>query len=367
MKLAILGMGKSAPPASITQEEAVRIGAVLGRQSADAVKRLSRIYSQTGIERRHIALGATLINDLLDGTRHSESVFLPLQGLESAGPTTGQRMKLYAELAAPLAADAARHALHEARWHPEDVTHIVTVSCTGFCAPGVDFALIDQLRLPPTVQRTHVGFMGCHGALNGLRVASAFAGANPAARVLLCAVEIASLHYQYGSNPQHLIPNALFGDVRRHGRTRLSGTVYDGWSVAATGSCLFPNSADAMTWSIGDHGFEMALSKQTPDLIARNLRPWLTQWLDECGLCLDDIKSWAVHPGGPRILTAVEEALNLKPEQTNVSREVLSSFGNMSSPTVLFIVERLRSRSAPRPALALAFGPGLVAEAALFD
>lgn len=367
MKLAILGMGKAAPSTSITQDEAVRIGAVLGHQSAEAEKRLSRIYRQTGIERRHIALGAPLISDLLKGTRHSESVFLPMDSPEGAGPTTGQRMKLYAELAAPLAIDAARQALHEASWQPEEVTHIITVSCTGFYSPGVDGALIEELRLPATAQRTHLGFMGCHGAINGLRVASAFAGADPAARVLLCAVEVPSLHYQYGGNPQQIVPNALFGD----GAAAVAGArglpARDGWSVAATGSCLFPNSAEAMTWTIGDRGFEMTLSKQTPDLIARNLRPWLSEWLDGRGLCLDDIQSWAVHPGGPRILTAVEEALNLKPEQTYASREVLSAFGNMSSPTVLFIVEKLRSRFAPRPALALAFGPGLVAEAALFD
>jgi predicted naringenin-chalcone synthase len=122
-----------------------------------------------------------------------------------------------------------------------------------------------------------------------------------------------------------------------------------------------------LTWTIGDHGFEMTLSKQVPGLIARHLRPWLEEWLGGLGRRVADIRSWAIHPGGPRVLSAVEEALNLTPEQTSASREVLAACGNMSSPTVLFIVDRLRARQAPRPALTLAFGPGLVVEAALFE
>jgi predicted naringenin-chalcone synthase len=121
-----------------------------------------------------------------------------------------------------------------------------------------------------------------------------------------------------------------------------------------------------MTWNIGDHGFTMTLSPRVPDLIAAHLRPWLEQWLGQHGLGLERVASWAVHPGGPRILSAVEKALGLPREATAVSREVLAACGNMSSPTVLFILDRLRERSAPRPCVALGFGPGLVAEAMLF-
>lgn len=120
-----------------------------------------------------------------------------------------------------------------------------------------------------------------------------------------------------------------------------------------------------MTWVIGDHGFEMTLSRRVPELIQKCLRPWLTHWLEEEGIRLEEVGSWAIHPGGPRILSAVEESLGLSPEATRVSRGVLSSCGNMSSPTVLFILDRLRSRNAPRPCVLLGFGPGLVAEAAL--
>jgi predicted naringenin-chalcone synthase len=121
-----------------------------------------------------------------------------------------------------------------------------------------------------------------------------------------------------------------------------------------------------MTWHVGDHGFDMTLSTRVPNLIAANLRPWVDRWLRSHGLSIDVVGSWAIHPGGPRVLTDVEQALGLSPAMTTVSREVLGECGNMSSPTVLFLLDRLRRRQASRPCVALGFGPGLVAEAALF-
>jgi predicted naringenin-chalcone synthase len=209
--------------------------------------------------------------------------------------------------------------------------------------------------------------MGCHGAINGLRVANAFAGSDPEARILLCATELCSLHYHYGWDPEKMIANAIFGDASAAVVGIPSGQApKDAWKVAATGSCLIPDSAQAMTWSIGDFGFQMTLDKRVPGLIARHLRPWLEGWLAQQDLRLGDVGSWAIHPGGPRILGAVEEALGLDSEQTAVPREIFAAYGNMSSPTVLFIVERFRQRRAALPCLALGFGPGMVAEVVLF-
>ncbi|HEX6984907.1 MAG TPA: 3-oxoacyl-[acyl-carrier-protein] synthase III C-terminal domain-containing protein, partial [Planctomycetaceae bacterium] len=139
-----------------------------------------------------------------------------------------------------------------------------------------------------------------------------------------------------------------------------------GLSLIASGSFVVPDTADAMTWGIGDHGFEMTLSPRVPDLIHQALRPWLEGWLASQGVPLDRVGSWAVHPGGPRILSAAAEALGLPPESLAVSRDVLRDYGNMSSPTVLFLLDRLRRQNAPRPCVALGFGPGLTIEAALF-
>ena len=157
------------------------------------------------------------------------------------------------------------------------------MSCTGFFAPGLDLALIRGLGLPATVECAQVGYMGCHGAMNGLRVARAFGAADPEARVLLCATELCSLHYNYGWDPQKIVANAIFSD----GAAAVVGTGgQEPWHVTATGSCLLPESADAMTWTIGDHGFEMTLSRRVPELIARHLRPWLESWLAQHDVAL---------------------------------------------------------------------------------
>jgi alpha-pyrone synthase len=367
MSLAIAGLGTALPATKITQEEAARIAQVLCGRSIELPNRLQAVYRQTGIGHRYISHGADVVRDLLEGSCHSQSVFLPQVSSQQGGPTTGQRMTLYSQTAAPLAIQAARRALVQSQLNPDEITHLVTVSCTGFFSPGVDFALIDELRLQATVQRTHIGFMGCHGAINGMRVASAFAESQAEARVLLCAVELPSLHYHFGSDLQKIVANALFGD----GAAALVGMAGSAdstaWRLSATGSCILPNSAEDMSWTVGDHGFEMTLSKRVPALIARHVQIWLEEWLGRRRLELNGIRSWIVHPGGPRILTAVEETLGLTPDQMAPSRAILAECGNMSSPTILFILDRLRLQHAPRPALALAFGPGLVVEAALFE
>jgi predicted naringenin-chalcone synthase len=368
MSFAILGMGTAVPATRVDQAAATDVARALGRPTPEQETWLPALYSQTGIRARRLVLGQEVVQDVLRGTRHSGSVFLPRGTPDDPGPTTAQRLRHYVEGGAPLALESSRHALRQAGLGARDITHLITVSCTGFRAPGIDHALIRGLGLAATTERTHVGFMGCHGALNGLRVAQAFAGSDPGARVLLCALELCSLHYAYGWDPEKLIANAIFGD----GCAAVVGgpaarAPAGAWRVAATGSCCFPDSAEAMTWSIGDHGFEMTLAKSVPRLLARHLRPWLEGWLLRHGLNLEQVGSWAIHPGGPRILEAVAEALQLRPEHIAVAREVFAEYGNMSSPTVLFILERLRGRQAPRPCVALGFGPGLAAEAVLFQ
>ena len=320
---------------------------------------LGPVYANSGCATRFQVIGGQVVADIRNGTTHSGSPFLPTDANDGVGPSTAERMAIYASEAGPLALRAASEALTESGFAADSITHLVTVSCTGFAAPGIDFALMTGLGLRPTVARTHVGFMGCHGALNGLRVANAFATTDPGARVLVCAAELCSLHYYYGNAADKLIANAIFAD----GAAAVVGTAGAGdWALVASGSCLIPDSA----WTVGDRGFEMTLSRRVPGKIAAHLRPWLESWLAEHGLALADVGSWAVHPGGPKIVSAVEEALALTPEALAPSRAVFRDYGNMSSPTVLFILKRLRGSNAPRPCVALGFGPGLVAEAALF-
>jgi predicted naringenin-chalcone synthase len=365
MSFSILGMGTAVPPSTIDQAEGLQIAQIFCQCSQEQATWLPQMFQHSGIRQRHIIMDRGVVHDVLEGTRHSQSAWLLTGEPEDLGPTTRERMEQYRRFAGPLAVEAARQALDRSGLGPRDISHLITVSCTGFFAPGLDYQLITELDLHPGTLRAQIGFMGCHGALNGLRVARAFTGEDPGARVLVCATELCSLHYHYRWDPQKVIANALFADGAGAlvGADRESGGA---WQLAASGSWLFPRSADAMTWTIGDHGFEMTLSKKVPDLIARHLRAWLAPWLEQQGLKPDEVASWAVHPGGPKILSAVEEALNLAPQQTASARAVFADYGNMSSPTILFILDHLRTHHAPRPCLALGFGPGLTAEAALF-
>lgn len=370
MTLHIAGVGTVVPAGAMEQEEAARllVGLLPDGGRARAVQAL---YARSGIRKRH----SVLVRGS-DGPAEGRQAFYPPARWENdGGPTTSERMARFEEEAPPLAAEAARRALDDAGTAPGEITHLVTVSCTGFFSPGVDAALIQRLGLGPTVERTHVGFMGCHGAVNGLRVADALTAAHPDARVLLCSVELCSLHLAYSWDPQALVANALFADgaaalvgVGEGARIRdaATGETPAGvWTVAATGTLLFPDSADAMSWRIGDHGFRMTLSPSVPALIEAHVAPWLRGWLSGHGLRQEDVRTWAVHPGGPRVLGAFGAAMGLPRDTFAPSREVLAAHGNMSSATLLFILEKLRREGAEAPVVAIAFGPGLVAEVAL--
>lgn len=374
MSLVIAGIGIAHPPESMTPEAGLKVARFLAGPDVRTSTWLGPVYSHSEANKRHLVLAGPVLNDVLAGTNRTGSPFLPTAERDGVGPTTAERMLIYSQEAGSLALDASRKAMSESGYTTETITHLITVSCTGFFAPGVDLTLMNGLGLKPGVERTHIGFMGCHGALNGLRVAKAFATADPAARVLICAVELCGLHYYYGNAADKLIANAIFSDgaaalvgagsadhslPQSHNRLQT-------WSLSASGSCLIPGTARDMVWTIGNHGFEMTLSRRVPSLIAENIKPWLDRWLDDNGLALSDIKSWAIHPGGPKILAAVEESLELSAAAMEPSRGIFADYGNMSSPTVLFILERLRRANAPLPCVALGFGPGLVVEGALF-
>lgn len=394
----IRGLGTARPPSEFHQHAAATEAEHFCCHTAKQRRTLHRIYRQSTVQRR----GTVLREEAGDvgarrpqGGAQAATAFYPLpDDADDRGPTVAQRMALYASRAVPLARAAAETALDRADASADAITHLVTVSCTGFGAPGVDVQLIDALGLRPDVSRTMIGFMGCHGAINGLRTADGLARQRVGDKVLVCCVELCSLHFQYGWDAQRVVANALFADgaaavvgeveadtdrstpssphalIARNGngQSRVPSqraAREDGWALWTTGSYIVPDSHKLMTWSIGDHGFEMTLSPGVPEVIERQLEPWVTRWLGEQGLTIAQVGSWVVHPGGPRILDAVERSLLLPGGVLDVSRDVLAACGNMSSPTVLFILDRLRAHGASRPCVILAFGPGLTIEAAL--
>ena len=365
MSASLAGIGTALPGPRIDQADAAELATRLCGIDDALARKLAVLYRRSGVATRH-----SVLLDQSNGSRATQSFFASARSDADHGPSTETRMLRYEAEAYPLAVEASRRALDESGFKATEITHLVTASCSGFHAPGFDLAMIDRLRIPSTVARTHVGFMGCHGGLNALRVAHAFTRAEPDSRVLLCAVELCSLHFQYGRESDRMVANALFADgaaavVITAPPARCESST-DAWRLVANGSVIVPRSTDAMTWRIGDHGFVMTLSPGVPDLIKAHLADWLSAWLGRHGLNIGAVGSWAVHPGGPRILDAVADSLGLGADALADSRAVLAESGNMSSPTIFFILERLRRRSAPLPCVALAFGPGLAVEAALF-
>jgi predicted naringenin-chalcone synthase len=364
MTIPILGLATAVPEHVMSQKEATQLASEVFCRTEKQTRTVKALYRMSGVKQRHTAVPHRLAIEYL--TPESPQDDIPVA--PCLGPTTGKRMRMFEEHAPPLALRASAAALEEAGVRASEVTHLVTISCTGFSAPGIDYYLMRDLSLGATVSRVQVGYMGCHGAINGLRVATALAAAEPQATVLMCAVELCTLHYCFEWDAERIVGNALFGD----GAAALvlggnSESDRGGLRMVATGSCLLPNSSEDMGWRIGDYGFEMKLSARVPDLIKGHLHAWLSRWLAGHGLDIEAISGWAVHPGGPRVIGAVEETLGLSQAETSASREVLAACGNMSSPTILFILDRLRRSGVVGPCLALGFGPGIFAEVALLD
>jgi predicted naringenin-chalcone synthase len=364
----VLFAGATAVPEhSILQSDSAILAQSIGitRRWRDA---LPALYKKSGVERR----GSVLLHHESGEPQLRQSFYSKASDSQPSGPSTAQRMQAYREFAAPLLTTACEQTIELSGLTPQRITHLVTVSCTGFSAPGIDHELIERLGLSPSVQRAHVGFMGCHGLLNGLRVAGAIANSDKNAIVLVGAVELCSIHQQYSEDPQQLVANALFADgaasflVAATDDTDLLQPSQRAWNLQSSFSYKIPNTNHMMGWEIGDYGFRMSLSPEVPGIVEIVLRDALVGWLAENDRDLSHIDVWAVHPGGPRIIDAVESALSLPPTSLSASRSVLRNYGNMSSPTVAFVLnECVRSNSEMETCVVLGFGPGLSVEAML--
>ena len=278
-----------------------------------------------------------------------------------AFPSTSARMALYE----PAARELAGQAIAAVDLGPRDaarVTHLIVASCTGFSAPGLDFHIMRDAGLPDTVERTIVGFMGCFAAVNALKLARHIVRSEPHALVLVVNVELCSLHLQEQFHFPKLMSFLLFADGASAAlvSSESEGLALDGFRAASV-----PNSEELITWHIRDTGFEMELSGQVPGQIRRFLREGGAPFLGEHAV--DPATRWAVHAGGRSILDAVQQGLSLAPEALRHSRAVLREFGNMSSATLMFVLQRILLEPARgRRGIAMAFGPGLTVESFAF-
>ena len=331
-----------------------------------ARKIVHRVYDAAQIETRH-----SVVDDW--GADSPEALFPAGPDGKWAEPGTEARNEVFARASRRMSVELAARLL---RACPEiaagDVTHVITVSCTGFYCPGPDFYIVHELGLNPAVERYHLGFMGCYAVIPALRLARQLCAANPAAVVLVVSIELCTLHLQLdGKDIESMVAGSLFSDGAAAAlvSARPPQSERAAYRLGGFESTLLPAAEEAMTWTIGDRGFKMSLSSYLPDLLGANIRPAIEPLLRAQGLTVRDVDHWAIHPGGKAILDKVGEALALRPEQLSVSRDILRRYGNMSSATILFVLnEFMQQRNGSpgdRQTLAAAFGPGLTVETAL--
>jgi len=364
------------PPTVLVQDEVRDVFAAQPGLSRLAQRIVSASFGASGIERRH-----TVLDELTWDPREADRapVFFDRASGELLTPTTKERNEVYAEHASRLYVEAGRAALDAAAGiAASDVTHVVTVSCTGFYAPGPDFVVARDLGLRAGVERYHLGFMGCYAALPALRLARQLCEADAAAVVLVISVELCTLHLRTSSDPDTIVATSLFADgaaavvvSARPLAEGERGLALDGFATRIT-----PRGEDDMAWRIGDHGFEIGLSNAVPAIIGEHVTGAVEPLLAaeapladalRDGRAGDAVAHWAIHPGGRSILDRVEDALALTPAQLSPARATLRDYGNMSSATVLFVLRNILD-AAPRDGdrvVAMAFGPGLTVESAL--
>lgn len=294
-------------------------------------------------------------------TRHS---VLADPGFILANPSTQARNEVYVAEAHRLAAEACRRCLDNAGLAAQDVDTFVVVSCTGYEIPGLDLTLAKELGMRPDVRRTCVLGMGCYAAFPGLARARDAVLAKKGSRSLMVAVELCSLHFQPGGSDDHVVSCALFADGAAAVLLEAEGSL----AVVDAETLTQYDTAEHMTFSLTDNGFKMFLSSYVPQILGTKVEDLLRGLLSRNGLSPADVRHWGIHPGGRKIIDHLQQGLGLTDEQVASSRRVLRDYGNMSSPTVLFVLDDLMRTSRPKPgeyAVMMAFGPGLTMEACL--
>lgn len=313
-----------------------------------------RMVRMSGIEHRYSFLQPIAAED--GSWRDAEDLYAT-----GNFPGTARRMEAF-EKFAPRLAVCALNKLSLSAEERRSVTHVIVTSCTGLYAPGLDFDIVNHLDLNPSVERTMIGFMGCYAAINALKSAHHIVRSEPDSVVLILNLELCTLHFQETTNLEQMLSFLLFADGCA---ASIVSARPIGLGINSFLSLRIPETSHLITWKIRELGFDMHLSGQVPAEIARAMKEvghHITRGDDPLSIQL-----WAVHPGGRTVLDAVEKGLALPAEALCHSRDILNRFGNMSSATVMFVLESvIRNAASAQRGCAMSFGPGVTAETMLF-
>lgn len=354
----ITAIGTATPPHQFSQSAIADFMVKAMQLDAADAKKLRALYRATGIESRY-----SVLPDY--GKTGDYEFYANSQDLTPL-PSTKQRLELFRRHAVDLSKASALSAMQHIT--PGEITHLIVVSCTGLYAPGLDIDIIKTLGLRTDIKRIAINFMGCYAAFNALKLADSFCGNDPKSKVLIICTELCSIHFQNKNTQDNMLANALFGDgsasVIVEGHTReglnLKPEIFH---------CdLATDGEQDMAWTVGDVGFEMKLSSYVPDIIQSGIKHLTTKLLE--GIT-DKVTYYAIHPGGKRILEVIEKELGLTRDQNIYAYDVLKRYGNMSSPTVVFVLKELCKNlngvDNDKKILSFAFGPGLTLESMLLS
>jgi predicted naringenin-chalcone synthase len=326
-------------------------------------RKLKTIFRASGISYRHSVLS--------DFGKEKDFTFFPNTPDFEPFPSTEKRIEEFRKHALLLSIQSIQDCLAGRKdFIFNSITHLITVSCTGMYAPGLDIELVKELGLRPDVQRTAINFMGCYAAFNAIKAGDAFCKADQQSKVLIVCTEMCSLHFQKKGTNDNLLANGLFSDgsaaVLMEPKPNLEWSL----SPAAFHNALSFTDEQHMAWGIGNFGFEMKLSSYVPDVVQAGIRNLATEMLKKFNKKISDIDYFAIHPGGKKILEVIENELGINKKQNHAAYKTLNDVGNMSSPTVLFvlkeILKNLKAEDKNSLVLSFAFGPGLTLEGILF-
>lgn len=326
-----------------------------------AGERVRMVYGKSRIESRYSVIPDFSLPD--DEWRY----FSPSPDMEPF-PKLDERMKWYMR-EAPALAQAAIQQTFTAAFNAQTITHLITVSCTGLSAPGIDIELIKRMGLAGNCQRTSVNFMGCYAAIHGLKIADAICRADDRAVVVIVCVELCTIHFQKNPTPDNIASSLLFSDGAAAVLVVPDIHEAPGNKMQSFYSELAMEGEEDMSWNLSENGFLMHLSSYIPRLIENHIELLLQHALEHSKICREKIGKWAIHPGGKKILEAAAKALTLGEDALATSYEVLKNYGNMSSATVLFVLKKMLEEDSTddKSIFAAAFGPGITIETMLLN
>ena len=349
----IISIGTAVPKHQHLQEDILHfMQGVFGVDDAEK-RKLKFLYHQSSINTRHSAIADF-------GLPKEEWTFIPADK-GAPFPSLEKRMEVYEKESLPLSIEAIKNCLGNTVL-PSEITHLITVSCTGMSAPGLDLQIVEALSLPPTIFRTSVNFMGCYAAIHALKLAKLIVDGDDDAKVLVVCTELCTLHFQKEYTADNVSSSLLFSDGCAAALVT-NGKNSKGLKLLSFYSEIANSGKDDMSWKLSSKGFLMSLSSYVPDIIKADIAGLTDRALQKSDLVKGDISHWCIHPGGRKILESVAQALTLDKEQLHESCDVLGKYGNMSSPTILFVMKEILAKAKDGEYLfGCAFGPGLTME-----